>query len=132
MASTVEYRVFNPADVFRRARDPSPPQDRPANQAARIKLGLEPRLSKQEKLQNLREECSDMTDPISIEDFEDLSDDDLSTVVKIGDRPPKHCYKLENIRGHLNRQQRQGLEDKDPLNPSYIIPRNEVREILRN
>jgi hypothetical protein len=140
LTSTVEYRPFNGADV-RRNIVPIP-QDRPAERAlrmpdqvnrdARIKLGLEPRLSKQEKLQNLREECSDMTDPISIEDFEDLSDDDLATVVKIGDRPPKHCYKLENIRSHLTRQQRQGLENKDPLNPSYIIPRNEVREIMRN
>lgn len=48
-------------------------------------------------LQELRNDCFESIDPITLEDFNELNLDDLEHIVKIGKGPKKHCFKLDVI-----------------------------------
>ena len=82
-----------------------------------------------QRLQQLAQMCSDTMDPISMEEFSDLSPQDLEQVVAIGSGPKKHCYLLENIMGHISTNIQKGNRVIDPLNPNHTITEQELAEV---
>ena len=73
----------------------------------------------------MRDNCSEMNDAISFDDFEEMNDDDLQDVVMIGDRKPKHCYGKKNIANWIGTG-----KNTDPMNPQYILSRDEIDALL--
>ena len=61
--------------------------------------------------------CRNDTDPISLVDFSEMSDEELENVIQIGDRPPYHCFGKKELR--------QWIEAGNVTNPL-------TREILSN
>ena len=66
------------------------------------KEGYQPS-NRQYILDNLNESCYSTTDPISGNNFEDLSDSELEEIVLIGTGPKRHCFQKYTIKEWLQR-----------------------------
>lgn len=80
-------------------------------------------------LERLQTICSDTFDPISMDDFNDLSSNELNKVVAIGSGKKKHCYLLDNIMNHVQTNIEKKYSPKDPLNPSHVLTEQELNTI---
>lgn len=79
---------------------------------------------------NLRETCNNDADPISMDDFEDMSLEDLRNIVKIGgDTGKKNCYTLENIYEVYKIAIMSQKQPRDPMDPGHILTPTEIQEI---
>ena len=54
-----------------------------------------------EYIKYIEANCYNMSDPISLEEFRDMTLDQLSTVIFIGDDAKKHAFLLEHIQGSI-------------------------------
>jgi len=88
----------------------------------------QPMSPKDSKLAKLESVCSDMMDPISMDEFSDLSLQELENIVPIGSGSRKHCFMLENLMGHIKNSINNGLV-KDPLNPNHILSQMELADV---
>jgi hypothetical protein len=82
-------------------------------------------------LTRLEQTCSDMSDPIFGDEFADLEDKELETVVMIGKDEKKHCYLLDSI---YEAYRQSILNDKipsDPMDPSHALTKAEIEDILK-
>ena len=82
-------------------------------------------------LTRLEQTCSDMSDPIFGDEFADLEDKELETVVMIGKDEKKHCYLLDSI---YEAYRQSILNDKipsDPMDPSHALTKAEIDDILK-
>lgn len=90
-----------------------------------------PKNSKFDIVEQLKNDCNNQSDPISMEDFADLDIDRLKSVVKIGKGPKKNCYLLENIHGVYKTAVMSNKLAKDPMDPSHDLTLEEITQIKR-
>ena len=66
------------------------------DECAEYMLALTSR-KREELIQQLEGECYNNEDPISLEQFSELSENKLATIIKIGNGSKKHCIELNNM-----------------------------------
>lgn len=82
-------------------------------------------------LQDLDKTCFNDADPILLEEFKDMSLDELKTIVKIGKGERKNCYLVDTILQHHSEHVKTGKNTRDPMNPSYVLTPSEIADIKR-
>lgn len=70
--------------------------------------------------------CNTDTDPIGAVDFDSLSPDEISDIIKLSSG---NCYDINNIYGWYKAQVSGGKPVTDPMNPSYILTDHELHII---
>lgn len=80
---------------------------------------------------NLRAQCINDGDPVMLENFKNMNADDLKSIVKIGPGPKKHCFLLDSIYQVYKTAADDNRPVKNPLNPSHILTKAELRTIDR-
>lgn len=68
-------------------------------------------------------QCHTDSDGITAEQFEDMTDEELSTVIRLGSG---NCYKAESLFGWYKANQEKGKQTTDPMNPSYILTKRDI------
>jgi len=63
--------------------------------------------------------------------FKNMNDDELRSIVKIGNGAKKHCFLLDTMYEIYARAVADNRPVKDPLNPGYILTNAELRQIDR-
>jgi hypothetical protein len=84
--------------------------------------------SERERLLNviLSQSNSD-TESITLENFNDMSEDDLRSIVLIGEGRIRHAYRPESL--YSQYVTRRGVV-RDPQNPSYTLSQNELNNVF--
>jgi len=88
-------------------------------------------LTRTPTLNNLSGQCSNDSDPIMLTNFKNMNDDELRSIVKIGNGAKKHCFLLDTMYEIYARAVADNRPVKDPLNPGYILTNAELRQIDR-
>lgn len=86
---------------------------------------------KEALLLQLSETCNNTYDPVSLDQFCDMSMDQLKTLVLIGDGQKKNAYLLQNIYMVYKTAVEGNKLPKDPMNPSYTLTIEEISAINR-
>lgn len=113
-----------PATVFLSARSTPRATAPPAAPPARS-----PSVPREQLLEELRQECYNEDDPVTMEAFADLPVEELRNVVRVGPGPRKHCYQLESIFGVYKTGRDAGRAPRDPLNRSHSLTNAETANI---
>ena len=84
--------------------------------------------SEKERLLNiiLSQSNSD-TESVTLENFNDMSEDDLRSIVLIGDERVRHAYRPESL--YSQYVTRRGVI-RDPQNPSYTLSQNDLNNVF--
>jgi hypothetical protein len=85
--------------------------------------------TKAKLLKELKDLCNNDTDPISMDNFEDLTVEQLENIIAIGDGTKKNCYLLENIYEVYKTAVQSRKPAKDPINPSHTLTNAEIETI---
>lgn len=80
---------------------------------------------------NLRAQCINEGDPVMLENFKNMNANGLKSIVKIGPGPKKHCFLLDSIYQVYKTAVDDNRPVKNPLNPSHILTKAELRTIDR-
>ena len=80
-------------------------------------------------LEELKAKCHNDADPITMDNFEDMSLEDLQNLVLIGLGEKKNCYVLENIYQVYKTAVESKKPVKDPMDPSYELTEAEIKTI---
>lgn len=94
-----------------------------------VKPAESPKSKKEKLLAELQLRCNNDADPISMENFEDMSLDDLENLVYIGFGDKKNCYLLDNIYEVYKTSILSKKIPKDPMDPSHELTDKEINEI---
>lgn len=86
-------------------------------------------LSKTVLLEDLKKTCNNDSDPISMDDFNDMTLEQLKSLVKIGKHAKKNCYVLENIYEVYKTAILSKKNPKDPMDPDHILTDDEINDI---
>lgn len=70
-------------------------------------------------------------EPILLENFSDMSAEDLAYIVHIGTGVKKNCYHVDTIYRIYENAIMSKTDAKDPMNPSYILNDSDIYEINR-
>lgn len=86
--------------------------------------------SERERLLNiiLSQSNSD-TESITLENFNDMSEDDLRSIILIGEGRIRHAYRPESL--YSQYVARRGVV-RDPQNPSYILSQDDLNNVFNN
>jgi len=74
--------------------------------------------------------CSNDSDPITLEKFEDLSKDEKKNIIKIGEEGAKHCLTLDSAYSIYEKALLSNEHAKDPYNPNHTFTEEEINLIL--
>jgi hypothetical protein len=80
-------------------------------------------------LKNLIETCNNDYEPILMENFSDMSEEDLKLIVHIGEGSKKNCYHIDTIYEIYKNAVLSKKPAKDPMNPSYTLSENDIKLI---
>jgi hypothetical protein len=80
-------------------------------------------------LNRLTDKCNNDYDPIMMDDFKDMTKEDLQNIVKIGPGNKQNCYVLENIYEVYKAAVLSKKPAKDPMNPNHVLTDKEIKEI---
>ncbi len=84
--------------------------------------------SERERILNiLLSQTNSDTESITLENFNDMSEDDLRSIILIGDGRIRHAYRPESL--YSQYVSRRGLV-RDPQNPSYILSQNDLNNVF--
>lgn len=86
---------------------------------------------KSKLLDDIKTKCSNDSDPVSLEDFDSMTSDELKNVVKVGSSAKKHCYTLDSIYGVYEAAFLSKKPAIDPMDPSYKLSDEEIASILK-
>ena len=79
-------------------------------------------------LQNILSNTNSDIESVTLESFQDMSEDDLRNIMIIGNGRIRHAYRPETLYNqYLNRR---GRDVSDPLDPSYILNQNELNTVF--
>lgn len=84
---------------------------------------------KSKLLDELKLKCHNDADPITMENFEDMTVEELNNLVLIGEGEKKNCYILENIYQVYKTAVETKKPVKDPMDPSYELSDAEIKMI---
>lgn len=80
-------------------------------------------------LNDIKSKCNNDSDPISMDNFDEMTLEQLQNLVFIGEGDKKNCYILENIFEVYKNAVLNNKPIKDPMDPSYILNDKEIQEI---
>ncbi len=83
---------------------------------------------KERLLKELIETTNSYIEPVTLENFEDMSEDDLNNLILIGNERIRHAYRPETL--YFQYTARQGRNLTDPLNPSYKITSEDIERVF--
>lgn len=89
-------------------------------------LALEPKIDKESLLTTLHQRCNNTFDPISLQEFSDMTIQELSSIIEIGNEPKKNGYLLVNIYEVYKTAVQSNKLPKDPMNPSHTLTLEEI------
>lgn len=81
-------------------------------------------------LDDIKSECCNTNDPITLEEFQDIDVTELKSVVKIGCAQHRHCLTLDSAFEIYNAAIMQRKSPKDPYNPNHEFTKDEIAEIV--
>lgn len=87
------------------------------------------KLSKSEILEQIALTCYEMSDPIAMEDFEDMELDELRNLIYIGEEQKKHCYTLDTMFYVIDTAVKEGKVPMDPINRDRPLSRAEIEQV---
>jgi len=87
------------------------------------------KLSKSEILEQIALTCYEMSDPIAMEDFEDMEVDELRNLIYIGEEQKKHCYTLDTMFYVIDTAVKEGKVPMDPINRDRPLSRAEIEQV---
>lgn len=106
------------ASSSKKSKTPSPPK--------------KPETPKKERLlREIAKRCNNDSDPISMDTFADMTEEQLMELVYIGKGPKKNCYLLDNIYEVYKTAVLGKKKAKDPMDPSHSLTDAEISEINR-
>jgi hypothetical protein len=73
--------------------------------------------------------CNNDYDPISMDYFSNMTEEELKSIVYIGPGEKKNCYLLDNIYEVYKTAVLNKKTCKDPMNPSHTLTTDEIAEI---
>ena len=80
-------------------------------------------------LEYLQTKCNNDIEPISLEPFADMSEQELESLVFIGNGAKKNCYLLENIYEIYKRAVETNKQARDPMDSNHVISPAEIAMI---
>ena len=80
-------------------------------------------------LKFISEKCNNDYDPISMDNFSDMTEEQLESLIYIGKGEKKNCYLLENIYEIYKRAILSKKQARDPMDPSHEISKDEIAKI---
>ena len=83
---------------------------------------------KERLLKELAETTKSSIEPVTLENFEDMSEDDLKGLILIGNERVRHAYRPESL--YFQYVSRRGRNLRDPLNPSYEITSEDLERVF--
>lgn len=83
---------------------------------------------KERLLKELAETTNSLIEPVTLENFEDMSEDDLKGLILIGNESVRHAYRPESL--YFQYVSRRGRNLRDPLNPSYEITKDDLERVF--
>ena len=90
---------------------------------------MEKEFDREKRIKELKEKCIDPYDGILYEGFEDWEDNELQDAILIGPDGNKRCYKVSSIYRWIEESIKAGKPLKDPINISYEITEEELKNI---
>jgi len=88
-----------------------------------------PKTKKERILKEIKDKCNNDADPISMDNFEDLSIEELENLVYVGNDKKKNCYLLDNIYEVYKVAILSKKKPKDPMDPSHELTDSEIADI---
>ena len=83
---------------------------------------------KERLLKELAETTNSLIEPVTLENFEDMSEDDLKGLILIGNERVRHAYRPESL--YFQYAARRGRNLRDPLNPSYELTSEDLEKVF--
>ena len=93
------------------------------------KIGRKLVAEKDTLIKSIKSQCHNDADPITMDNFDDVSLQQLQNMVKIGKGNKKHCYLLESIYEHYKTAVMSRKTVKDPMDPSHELTMEEISDI---
>ena len=78
-------------------------------------------------LNNILSQSNSDTESITLENFNDMTEDELRSIVLIGDGRVRHAYRPESL--YSQYVSRRGVI-RDPQNPSYILSQDDLNNVF--
>ena len=85
--------------------------------------------TKERLLREILKRCNNDSDPISMDSFADMTEQQLGELVYVGKGTKKNCYMLENIHEVYKTAVLGKKPPKDPMDPSHILTAEEISTI---
>ena len=83
---------------------------------------------KERLLKELIETTNSYIEPVTLENFEDMSEDDLKGLILIGNERVRHAYRPETL--YFQYVSRRGRNIRDPLNPNYELTQDDLERVF--
>ncbi len=123
--------VLSPVNVSPvRNVSPASPVNVSRNVVSRGKVSRgKAKTSRQQLLNEIKNECKEDGDVVVLEDFVDMDLKDLKSIVKTGKGAKKNCYKAETLYNILRTAAEQNIPVKDPLTNERLT-KAEIKEVM--
>ncbi len=79
-------------------------------------------------LREIINSTNSQVEAITLENFEDMSEDDLRSLILIGNGSVRHAYRPESL--YSQYVARRGRNVTDPLNPSYELTKDDLEKVF--
>ena len=83
---------------------------------------------KERLLKELAETTNSLIEPVTLENFEDMSEEDLRSLILVGSGRIRHAYRPETL--YYQYTTRRGRNVRDPLDPSYELTQEDLEKIF--
>ena len=83
---------------------------------------------KERLIRELADNTNSMVESITLENFEDMSEDELRSLILIGSGRVRHAYRPESL--YSQYVARRGRSLTDPLDPSYELTREDLEKVF--
>ena len=81
-------------------------------------------------LAKLESKCFNDSDPVSLDDFKDMTERQLKNIVQVGaGKRKKNCYELDTMYEVYKKAVNDNRPVRDPLNPGYTVTQKEIDSI---
>jgi len=80
-------------------------------------------------LEKIKRDCFNDTDPITMDRFDELGEDELENVVMIGDGKQKHCMLLNSAYELYARAVKNNQRPRNPIDPGKYLTKEEIADI---
>lgn len=95
------------------------------------RFNIQEKSERDQILEKLAAQCYNEADPILLEEFKDMSINELKSIIKIGPGDKKNCYLVDSIIPHYTEHVQKGKSTRDPMNPSHVITQQEIADMKK-